>query len=182
MIILLSVIFNTILLYHRALTLDSIPFFYRPLNWISSKLKISLFGTQDNAKPIQLKKGTTAYHIMKFMESVMDILDSHDMKGMFIVMDNYRINHSPRFAVDAINKRGYKPLLMPPYSPFLNPIEECWSKIKKNIRRNPLDKTDQLTPRIAEACTLITKSDCQGWIRHAETYWERCLQKEIGLK
>ncbi|KAG0737799.1 hypothetical protein G6F57_011932 [Rhizopus arrhizus] len=115
------------------------------------------------------------------MEPVMDILDEHDMKGMFIVMDNCRIHHS-RFVADTINNRGYKPLFMPPYSPFLNLIEECWSKIKKNIRRNPLDKVDHLTPRIAEACNLITKSDCRGWIRHAETYWERCLQKEKGLK
>jgi transposase len=70
---------------------------------------------------------------------------------------------------------------MPPYSPFLNPIEECWSKIKKNIR-NPLDKADTLTPRIAEACKQVTASNCQGWIRHAETYWDRCIKKEVGLK
>lgn len=133
------------------------------------------------SKPAQLKKGTTAYHIVKFMESVMDILDKHDKKGMFIVMDNCRIHHS-RFVVEAINNRGYKPLFMPPYSPFLNPIEECWSKIKKHIRRNPLDKSDTLTPRIAEACKQVTVSNCQGWIRHSETYWDRCLQKELGLK
>ncbi|KAG0176039.1 hypothetical protein DFQ28_005000, partial [Apophysomyces sp. BC1034] len=87
-------------------------------------------GTQNNAKPVKLEKGTTAYHIVQFMESVMDILDKHDMKDMFIVMDNCRIHHS-RFVVDAISRLGYKPLFMPPYSPFLNPIEECWSKIKK---------------------------------------------------
>ncbi|OBZ82979.1 hypothetical protein A0J61_08975 [Choanephora cucurbitarum] len=59
---------------------------------------------------------------------------------------------------------------MPLYSPFLSPIEECWSKIKKNIRRNPLDKSDMLTSRIAEACKQVTVADCQGWIRHAEIY------------
>ncbi|KAG1127903.1 hypothetical protein G6F37_013721 [Rhizopus arrhizus] len=115
------------------------------------------------------------------MESVMDILDKHNKKGMFIIMDNCRIHHS-RFVVDAINQRGYKPLFMPPYSPFLNPIEECWSKIKKNIRRNPLDKSDMLTPRIAEACKQFTVADCQGWIRHAESYWDRCIEREVGLK
>ncbi|KAI9302354.1 hypothetical protein BJ944DRAFT_146174, partial [Cunninghamella echinulata] len=57
-------------------------------------------------------------------------------------------------------------------------IEECWSKIKKNIRRNPLGKDDQLTPRIAEACKAVTVEDCLGWISHSEKYWERCLQKE----
>lgn len=76
--------------------------------------------TQEASKPKPLKKGTTAYHIVKFMEAVMDVLDKHNKKGLFIVMDNCRIHHS-HFVVDAINKRGYKPLFMPPYSPFLNP-------------------------------------------------------------
>ena len=101
--------------------------------------------------------------------------------SLFIVMDNCRIHHS-RFVVDLIHSSGYKPLFMPPYSPFLNPIEECWSKIKQNIRRNPLKKGDELTPRIAEACKTVTVEYCQGWIRHAETYWDRYLNKEIGLK
>lgn len=52
----------------------------------------------------------------------------------------------------------------------LNPIEECWSKVKKNIRRNPLNKSDMLTPRIAEACKQVTVADCNGWIKHVETY------------
>lgn len=89
-----------------------------------------------NQKPKPLKKGTTAYHIVKFMESVVDVMDKNDIKRYFIVMDNCKIHHS-RFVVDTINSRGYKPPFMRPYSPFLNPIEECWSKIK-NIRQNPL--------------------------------------------
>lgn len=61
----------------------------------------------------KLPKGTKAYHIVLFIESVMDVLDKHDKKGMFIVLDNCRIHHS-EFLVDAINKRGYKPLFVPP--------------------------------------------------------------------
>lgn len=137
--------------------------------------------SQDVGKSKPLPKGTTAYHIVKFMEAVMDVLDKHNKKGVFIVLDNCRIHHS-QFVVEAINKRGYRPLFMPPYSPFLNPIEECWSKIKKLIRRNPLDKADTLTPRIGEACCQITIDNCKGWVRHAETYWDRCLANEIGLK
>lgn len=72
---------------------------------------------KDPEKKKPLKKGTTAYHIVKFMETVMDTLDKHDKKGLFVVMDNYRIHHSA-FVVDVINKRRYKPLFVPPYSPF----------------------------------------------------------------
>jgi hypothetical protein len=120
-----------------------------------------------------LKKGTTAYHIVKFVETAMDVLDKHGKHGFFIVMDNCRIHHSA-FVVDAISQRGYKSLFMPPYLPFLNPIEECWSKIKGNIKRNPLDNNSKLTPRIVE--------DCLGWIKHSESYWDRCINKELGLK
>lgn len=111
----------------------------------------------------------------------MDVLDRHDKKGMYIIMYNARIHHSD-FVKEAILNRGYKPLFMPPYSPFLNPIEECRSKIKKHINRNPLGKDDQLTPRIAAACNTVTVDDCLGWIRHSESFWERCLQRELGLR
>lgn len=39
-----------------------------------------------------------------------------------------------------------------------------------------------LTPRIAEACKQVTVADCQGWIRHAESYWDRCIESEVVLK
>ncbi|KAG1470299.1 hypothetical protein G6F56_002763 [Rhizopus delemar] len=115
----------------------------------------------EKSKSKPLKKGTIAYHIVKFVETVMDVLDKHNKKGMFIVMDNCRIHHSA-FVVDAINKQGYKPLFVPPYSPFLNPIEECRAKIKSNIKRNPLDTNSKLTPRIVEACQSVAFEDYMG--------------------
>lgn len=60
-------------------------------------------------------------------------------------------------------------------------IEECWSKIKSNIKRSPLDKADNLTSRLPGACGSVTAQDCQGWVRHAETFWDRCINKELGL-
>lgn len=128
-----------------------------------------------------MKKGTTVYHIVNFVNVVMDVLDRHNKKGFYILMDNCRIHHS-QFVIAAIEKRGYKPLFLPPYSPFLNPIEECWSKIKKNIRGNPLSKLDQLTPRIDDACATVTVQDCIGWIGHSESFWDRCIAKELELR
>jgi hypothetical protein len=50
---------------------------------MSKKQKAS---TQDENKSKQLKKGTAAYRIVKFVEAVMDVLDRHDKKGFFIVI------------------------------------------------------------------------------------------------
>lgn len=96
-------------------------------------------------------------------------------------MDNCKIHHTA-FVVEAINSREYKPLFMPPYSPFLNPIEECWSKIKSNIKRNPLDESFTLKPRIVEACKTVTVDNCLGWIRHSESFWDKCIKGDKGLK
>jgi hypothetical protein len=78
---------------------------------------------EPSSRPVE--KGITAFHIVKFLESAMDILDNSDKKGCFIIMGNCRIHQAP-FVVNTVNKRGYnQPLLMSPYSPFLNSIEEC---------------------------------------------------------
>ncbi|KAI7907354.1 uncharacterized protein BX663DRAFT_415828, partial [Cokeromyces recurvatus] len=72
-----------------------------------------------------------------------------------------RILHS-EYVTDCIKKKppGYKALFMLPYTPFLNPIEECWSKVKFHTKCHLLIETDQLTPRIVTACKTITPDDC----------------------
>ncbi|KAI8641167.1 hypothetical protein BD408DRAFT_307525, partial [Parasitella parasitica] len=50
--------------------------------------------------------------------------------------------------------------------------------IKSNIKRNPLDKEDTLTSRLPAACQSVTAQGCQGWLKHAETLWDRCIENE----
>ncbi|KAI8989568.1 hypothetical protein BDB01DRAFT_709914, partial [Pilobolus umbonatus] len=57
-------------------------------------------------------------------------------------------------------------------------VEECWAKIRKHIKRNPLSSSDTLTPRIKAACLTITPEDCISWIRQSELFWEICLHEE----
>ncbi|KAI8090482.1 hypothetical protein BDF21DRAFT_321739, partial [Thamnidium elegans] len=56
---------------------------------------------------------------------------------------------------------------LPPYSPFLNSIEEFWSKVKLGVKKEAFDNGDILTPRIVKSCSEVTLKDCQGWIRHS---------------
>ena len=52
-------------------------------------------------------------------------------------MDNAPI-HTPVKVRELVESIGYKCLYLPPHSPFLNPIEEFWSKVKAGVRRNAL--------------------------------------------
>lgn len=138
-------------------------------------LKVSYLTASRKPLKLTLKKkekptnGTAVYHVVKFIEATMDSLDKQNKKGVLTVMDNCRIHHFD-FVIESINKRGYKPFFLPPYPPFLNPIEECRAKVKKSTRRHQLSKVDQLTPRITAACATVTAEDCQGWIRHSKTF------------
>ena len=53
----------------------------------------------------------------------MNIWDKNNMRSMNIVMDNASI-HKTEYTRVLITKRRYVPVYLPPYSPFLNPIEE----------------------------------------------------------
>ena len=50
-------------------------------------------------------------------------MDKEGMKGNHVVMNNVRTHDDSRVPA-YIEARGYKPWFLPPYSSFLNPIEE----------------------------------------------------------
>lgn len=58
------------------------------------------------------------------MNTLLDIIDlDENLKGKFIVMDNASI-HKSKSMIRKIERRGYKMIYLPPYSPGLNPIEQ----------------------------------------------------------
>jgi transposase len=89
--------------------------------------------------------------------------------GQYIIMDNASI-HKTVDIKSAIEKRGYKVAYLPPYSPFLNPIELFWSKVKAGVKRSCLTATDNLSKRIEGSSKLVTEHDCEGWIKHCMSF------------
>lgn len=127
---------------------------------------------------VRTKTGTKATHFLQFITSVLDELDFLQLHGYYIVMDNASI-HKSKDVRDLIEARGYICTFLPTFSPFLNPIEEMWSKVKYNLRRSPFETGESLTPRIMNASATVTQEDCQGWIRHSRSKFEDCLNKVI---
>lgn len=64
-----------------------------------------------------------------FVGEVMDRLDEQDRQGWHLIFDNAPI-HTPKFIQEEVERRGYHMVLLPRYSPFLNPIEEFFSKVQ----------------------------------------------------
>ena len=83
-------------------------------------------------------------------------------RGDVVVMDNLGA-HKVAGVLEAIEARGAKVIFLPPYSPDMNPIEKCWSKIKTYLRAAKARTREALEKALKEALLLITPSDAAGW-------------------
>ena len=68
-----------------------------------------------------------------FLAYVEQVLAPTLEAGDVVIMDNLGA-HKVKGIREAIEERGATVIYLPPYSPDLNPIEKCWSKIKTYLR------------------------------------------------
>ena len=83
-------------------------------------------------------------------------------QGDVVIMDNLGA-HKVKGIREAIESRGAQVIYLPPYSPDLNPIEKCWSKIKTYLRAAKARTRETLEKALKEALLLVTEKDAQGW-------------------
>lgn len=85
--------------------------------------------------------------------------------GDIVFMDNCPI-HKMDEVEEAIERRGAGVIFTPPYSPDLNPIENCWSKVKAILRSLKPRSYEELLDALVEAFSRITLQDILGWFAH----------------
>jgi transposase len=86
-------------------------------------------------------------------------------RGEIVMMDNNPI-HKLDEIEDAIEAVGAGVLFLPTYSPDLNPIENCWSKVKARLRSLKPRTLPDLLEALVTAFASITVHDILGWFRH----------------
>ncbi|KAG2215780.1 hypothetical protein INT45_001783 [Circinella minor] len=126
------------------------------------------------------KIGTRAEHYIEFLEVLMGVLKENRIDGRTLIMDNASIHKTPK-VLEAVRKQGFEILYLPPYSPFLNLIEEFWSKLKAGVKCHLLTSDDTLLLRIINSANQVTAQDCQGWIRHSLSFVPRYINGEKML-
>ena len=85
--------------------------------------------------------------------------------GQVVVMDNLSAHKGERVK-ELIEGVGCELLYLPPYSPDLNPIEECFSKVKSLLRKAEARTREVLLEAMGGAMSSITKRDAQGFFEH----------------
>jgi transposase len=92
-------------------------------------------------------------------------------------MDNASI-HRTRALQELCISRNIRMIYLPPYSPFLNPIENLFSKWKGIVKSELVSNEEELLARINTASIEITESDCDGYFRNMLCYIGRCMNNE----
>lgn len=84
--------------------------------------------------------------------------------GDVVIMDNLPA-HKVTGIRELIEGCGAKLIYLPPYSPDLNPIEKCWSKIKTYLRKAKSRTRVELEKALQKALLLISEEDARGWFK-----------------
>jgi transposase len=87
-------------------------------------------------------------------------------RGDILILDNLSAHKLPDFD-DRLAPYGVKVIFLPPYSPDLNPIEKCWSKIKTALRKAKARTFDALVQALIQAFADISPQDVQHWFAHS---------------
>lgn len=86
--------------------------------------------------------------------------------GDIVIMDNLPA-HKGEKARKMIEDKGAQLLLLPPYSPDLNPIEMAFSKLKALLRKAAERSVGALWDRIGLVLDDFTPQQCANYFRHA---------------
>ena len=85
--------------------------------------------------------------------------------GDIVLMDNLSFHKAPRLRT-LIESAGARLEFLPPYSPDLNPIELCWSKIKTALRAAKARTFEALLDALDDAFGAVTQQDAEAWFAH----------------
>jgi transposase len=124
---------------------------------------LGALGLEGVVASMSIAAATTGAVFLAFVEQVL-IPVLRGRAEVILVMDNLGAHQAQRVraALDAA-RISYR--YLPCYSPDLNPIEPCWSKLKGWLRAKAARSKEALEAELGPALATISAQDAQGWFR-----------------
>ena len=97
-----------------------------------------------------------------FTEYVQQFLVPTLAPGDVVIMDNLSSHKRPAIR-KAIRSAGARLLFLPPYSPYLNPIEQVFAKLKHLMRKAAERTVDGLWNTIGRISETFTPNECANY-------------------
>ncbi|KAI7800421.1 hypothetical protein IRJ41_002844 [Triplophysa rosa] len=120
-------------------------------------------------------------HILAFLDRLHHIItagnEMHQIQYT-VIWDNVSFHRSALVQNWFQHHPQLTVLYLPPYSPFLNPIEEFFSAWRWKVYDLQPQAQVPLIQAMEEACDQVDAAAVQGWIRHSRRFFPRCLANE----
>ncbi|KAK0136824.1 hypothetical protein N1851_026996 [Merluccius polli] len=118
--------------------------------------------------------------ILTFLDQLHNITAANQIDHMqyIVVWDNVSFHRSALVQNWFQQHPHFTVLYLPPYSPFLNPIEEFFSAWRWKVYDLRLQAEVPLIQAMEEACDQMEVPAMQGWIRHSRRFFPRCLAND----
>lgn len=127
-------------------------------HWLTTTFTAALRCTALTA-PMTLDGPMNAVAFLAYVEQVLAPTLS---PGDIVVMDNLPA-HKGAAVRTAIEARGACLLLLPPYSPDFNPIENAFAKFKSSLRKAAARTVETLEAAIADTYRAFTPNECANY-------------------
>ncbi|CAM4573550.1 unnamed protein product [Leuciscus chuanchicus] len=124
--------------------------------------------------------------LLTFLEELKDILLDRQQHHpgpaphiYVIIWDNVRFHRTNQIREwFTTNSNHFLNVCLPPYSPFLNPIEEFFSSWRWKVYDRQPYTTENLLRAMELACVDIPVEAFQEWFRHSRAFFPRCLARD----
>jgi transposase len=133
-----------------------------PVNYGANLTIIGALGSAGVAAVMTVEGATDGEVFLVYVKRVL-VPTLH--AGDIVIMDNLGA-HKVDGIKEAIEACGARVLYLPPYSPDLSPIEQCWSKLKTALRAIGARTRRALSRALAHALATISESDALAWFAH----------------
>jgi transposase len=133
-----------------------------PKNWDKNVTILGAMSLSGLIATMSIQSATDTPVFQTFVERV---LIPQLWPGAVVVMDNLAV-HKVKRVREAIEAAGARVVYLPSYSPDLNPIENCWSKLKTYLRKRGTRTYEALDNALSEAIEEISSKDAIGWFKH----------------
>ncbi|XP_073474085.1 uncharacterized protein [Aquarana catesbeiana] len=116
-------------------------------------------------------------HLDLIPENERGLIGPH-LPQYIIVWDNVNFHRGPLIRAWFTAHPRMDMVFLPPYSPFLNPIEEFFSAWRWRVYEHRAQDQRSLLHAMDAACEDITGDQCRGWLLHARRFFPRCIARE----
>jgi len=136
----------------------------KPKNYGDSVTLLGAINQDATIAALEVRGSTDETVMLIFIK---EILSFYFMPGDCVVLDNLT-SHKTLKVQEAFAALGVEVYYLPPYSPDLNPIEMCWSKLKTYLKQAAARSYRALSEAISKALKTITAADTiaiLNWMR-----------------